>query len=418
MTTEHMIVEIAKKARRASRQIAAAETREKNQALLRIAEMLDASEADITAANQKDLEFAKEKGLTSAMMDRLKISRPVLDAMIKGLEEVAALPDPVGETARDWVRPNGLKISKIRIPLGVIAMIYESRPNVTVDAAALCFKSGNCALLRGGSEAFHSNMILADIIGAALDASGFNRNIVQVVPTRDREAVTSLLKQEEWIDLVIPRGGEPLIRFVVQNSTIPVLKHYKGVCHVYVDKTFDMNQAVDICMNSKTQRPGVCNAMETLLVHEQAAGEFLPVIMTELQNKNVEIRGCEKTRALFPHVKKAETKDWHEEYLDFILAVRIVDSMEQAMDHIEEYGSNHTDVIVTNDDKRAETFVKNVFSSMVGVNASTRFNDGGELGLGAEIGISTSKLHAFGPMGLEELTTTKFVVKGSGQIRT
>ncbi|MFO7751411.1 MAG: glutamate-5-semialdehyde dehydrogenase [Desulfobacteraceae bacterium] len=417
MTTEKTIIAIAQKAKEASRKIAAADSEQKNQTLALIGEKLKHSEEKIQAANRKDLELAREKGMAPAMVDRLKITDATITGMIKGLKEVAALPDPVGEVTKTETRPNGLMVSRVRIPLGVIAMIYESRPNVTVDAAALCLKAGNCAVLRGGSEAFHSNMVLAGIIGSALEESNLAQETVQVIPTRERDAVTVLLKQEELIDLVIPRGGEPLIRFVVANSSIPVLKHYKGVCHVYVDKSCDMDQAAEICLNAKTHRPGVCNAMETLLVHESAADRFLPRMVSRFQAENVEIRGCEKTAALVPGVKRADQSDWHREYLDLVLSVKVVATMDGAMDHIARYGSSHTDVIVTDDYQRANVFVKNVDSSMVGVNVSTRFNDGGELGLGAEIGISTSKLHAFGPMGLEELTTKKFVVLGRGQTR-
>ncbi|MEA1968853.1 MAG: glutamate-5-semialdehyde dehydrogenase [Thermodesulfobacteriota bacterium] len=417
MTTEKTIIEIAEKAKLASRKIAVTSTEKKNQALYLIAEKLKSFEKEIELANKKDLKAAEEKKISPAMLERLKITPETIESMIQGLKEVAALPDPVGEVTTTLTRPNGLMVSRMRIPLGVIAMIYESRPNVTVDAAALCFKSGNCAILRGGSEAFHSNMILAEIIGEALGEAGLDRDIIQVLPMRDRKAVTHLLKQEESIDLVIPRGGEQLIRFVVQSSYIPVLKHYKGVCHVYVDKIADIDQANNICLNSKTQRPGVCNAMETMLVHGKIAKEFLPKMVEKFKENGVEIRGCEKTLEITPGLSKAEESDWHAEYLDLTLAVKIVDTMDQAMDHIARYGSNHTDVIVTADYNRANNFIKNVSSSMVGVNASTRFNDGGELGLGAEIGISTSKLHAFGPMGLEELTTTKFVVLGKGHTR-
>jgi len=417
MTTEKTIIAIAEQAKEASRKIAAADSEQKNRALALIAEKLKRSEETIKAENRKDLELAREKGMAPAMVDRLKITDATMAGMIKGLEAVAALPDPVGEVTNTETRPNGLMVSRVRIPLGVIAMIYESRPNVTVDAAALCLKAGNCAILRGGSEAFHSNMVLAGIISSALDESNLPEETVQVIPTRERDAVNVLLKQDELIDLVIPRGGEPLIRFVVENSSIPVLKHYKGVCHVYVDRSCDMDQAAKICLNAKTHRPGVCNAMETLLVHEATAARFLPNMVSRFQAEKVEIRGCEKTTDLVPGAKRADQNDWHAEYLDLVLSVKVVATMEEAMDHIARYGSSHTDVIVTDDYQRANVFVKNVASSMVGVNVSTRFNDGGELGLGAEIGISTSKLHAFGPMGLEELTTRKFVVLGRGQTR-
>ena len=417
MTMESTIREIAAKAKSASRNIAAASTEQKNKLLLGIADKLDAMQLKIQEENLKDLEGARQKGLSSAMLDRLEIKDVTIASMVQGLKEVSALPDPVGEIIKTWSRPNGLSVSKMRIPLGVIAMIYESRPNVTVDAAALCLKAGNGAILRGGSEAFYSNMILGRIIRETLEETGLDSESVQVLPVRDRDAVASLLKQEEFIDLVIPRGGEALIRFVVQNSMIPVLKHYKGVCHVYVDKHADFKKAMDICLNAKAQRPGVCNAMETLLVHESAAPLFLPDMEKTFKKAGVELRGCTRTRMILPGISEAGEDDWHAEYLDMILAVKIVKTMGEAMDHIAKYGSDHTDVIITEDQEKAGRFIKTVASSMVGVNASTRFNDGGELGLGAEIGISTSKLHAFGPMGLEELTSTKFVVLGKGHIR-
>lgn len=417
MNFETTVQDISTRARKASRNIGSADTIIKNKALDLIGQKLLEKQEFIFQENEKDLVAGKEKGLSPAMLDRLRISKTTLDQMIKGLKEVADLPDPVGEITRNWTRPNGLDVSKMRIPLGVIAMIYESRPNVTVDAAALCLKAGNATILRGGSEAFYSNMALAGIIQEALVQTGLEQDTVQVLPVRDREAVTHLLKQEASIDVVIPRGGEALIRYVVNHSTIPVLKHYKGVCHVYVDRVFDLTQALEICMNSKVQRPGVCNAMETLLVHEAAADAFLPGMVENYRKAGVELRGCEQVCKRIPDISPADEDDWHAEYLNLTLAVKIVSSMDQAMDHIAAYGSDHTDVIVTTDLSRADRFIRQVASSMVGVNASTRFNDGGELGLGAEIGISTSRLHAFGPMGLEELTATKFVVKGAGQIR-
>ncbi len=429
---ESTIKDIALRARAASRKMAVASTEQKNKILHSIADKLISNKEQIQKENAKDVEAGAAKGLSAAMIDRLKIGDATIQSMVKGLNEVALLSDPVGQTAKQWSRPNGLDVSKVRIPLGVIAMIYESRPNVTVDAAALCLKAGNCAILRGGSEAFHSNMILAQIIQEALTENGVSKDAVQVIPIQDREAVTHLLKQEESIDLVIPRGGEALIRFVVQHSTIPVLKHYKGVCHAYIDKAADIDLAVKVCFNSKVQRPGVCNAMETLLVHKDIAPKFLPVMAEKFLQAGVELRCCSKTfdtlkenlklidsadNKTINKITTAQESDWSAEYLDLILAVKTVESMTEATEHIATYGSDHTDVIITTDMERADIFMRTVSSSMVGVNASTRFNDGGELGLGAEIGISTSKLHAFGPMGLEELTTTKFVVRGDGQIR-
>jgi glutamate-5-semialdehyde dehydrogenase len=371
----------------------------------------------IQQENARDVVAAQKAGLSASMIDRLTITDATIQSMMNGLREVAALEDPVGASIRTFRRPNGLEISRMRIPLGVIGIIYESRPNVTIDAAALCLKSGNAVILRGGSEAHHSNQFLAGLIARALESAGLPGESAQVIPVRDRSAVTTLLQQEEWIDLIIPRGGESLIRFVVENSKIPVLKHYKGVCHVYVDEGADFDMAERICFNAKVQRPGVCNALETLLVHEDAAPVFLPQVAEKLMAAGVALRGCRKTCRILPRAEMATEADWPAEYLNLTLAVKVVSGMDAAMAHIAAYGSSHTDAIVTRDYERARRFVREVDSSVVLVNASTRFNDGGQLGLGAEIGISTTKLHAFGPMGLEELTTTKFVVFGDGQVR-
>ena len=418
MSLESQIKEIAKNARAAAFQVATCQTSKKNGTLLKIADKLERDKSFLKAENEKDLVYAREKGLSEAMIDRLILKEATLQSMIEGLQYVATLPDPVGEITRTWSRPNGLQVSRMRIPLGVICMVYESRPNVTIDAAGLCLKSGNSVILRGGSESFHSNQALSGIISESLKEAGLPPHAAQIIPVRDRQAVTTLLQQEESIDLIIPRGGEGLIRFVVANSKIPVLKHYKGVCHVYVDEGADLKMAVNIAMNAKVQRPGVCNAMETLLVHQNIAGQFLPLAAGELKNAGVELRGCDKTAAILPGVKQAVEQDWYEEYLDLTLAVKVVESMDEAIAHMGKYGSNHTESIVTSDYERARRFLRQVDSSVVLVNASTRFNDGGQLGLGAEIGISTSKLHAFGPMGLDELTTTKFVVMGDGQVRS
>jgi len=417
MTVRKTITEMAKSAREASMDIASCSTKKKNEALLRIASGVEKEASFIQEENEKDLENARAAGLSAAMIDRLTISDATIKSMAEGLREVAALDDPVGAMSRTWIRPNRLQVSRMRIPLGVIGIIYESRPNVTVDAAGLCLKAGNAVILRGGSEALHSNRALSRSIQRALKAIGLKEEIVQVVPVTDREAVTILLDQEETIDLIIPRGGEGLIRFVVEHSKIPVLKHYKGVCHVFVDDGADLDMAENICFNSKVQRPGVCNAMETMLVHKNIAEDFLPEMGKRFKEAGVELRGCGKTRRILPDAKGAVDADWPEEYLDLILAVKIVDDMDQAIRHMAEFGSKHTEAIVTQDYGRSRKFLREVDSSVVLVNASTRFNDGGQLGLGAEIGISTSKLHAFGPMGLEELTTTKFVVLGEGQIR-
>ncbi len=417
MNIESVVYDMARAARSASKEIARCSTFRKNRMLMRLADLLERNSSRIMEENARDVAEAKISGLSPAMIDRLEIKNSTIKAMIHGLTEVAALDDPVGATVKAWRRPNDLEISRVRIPLGVIGIIYESRPNVTIDSAALCLKAGNAVILRGGSEAINSNKALAGIISQALKETGLPKHAVQVIPMRERAAVTCLLQQEEWIDLIIPRGGESLIRFVVENSRIPVLKHYKGVCHVYVDKSADFEMAEHICLNAKLQRPGVCNAMETLLVNEEIAGAFLPAIAEKLEAAGVELRGCEKTLKILPRITKAKDEDWPAEYLDLVLAVKIVSTIDEAISHIAAYGSNHTDAIVTSDYLRARRFVKEVDSSVVLVNASTRFNDGGQLGLGAEIGISTTKLHAFGPMGLEELTGTKFVVFGDGHIR-
>lgn len=418
MNIETTVVEMAKASRTAAKKLARCSSGEKNQALKIIAEKLIQSSEQILEANSQDVKKARENGLSSAMIDRLTITKQVLSAMADGLNEVAGLEDPVGSMDQTWIRPNGLSVSRMRIPLGVIGIIYESRPNVTIDAAGLCIKSGNAVILRGGSEALHSNQALAEVAARGLAEAGLPQEAVALVPVRDRQAVNVLLQQDEYVDLIIPRGGESLIRFVAENSKIPVLKHYKGVCHVYVDATVDVQMALEICFNAKVQRPGVCNAMETLLVHQDAAEAFLPSMAERFSEAGVEIRGCELTRQLLPDVAAANQQDWPAEYLDLILAVKIVKSMDEALDHIAAYGSGHTEAIVTTDYGRARRFLREADSSVVLVNASTRFNDGGQLGLGAEMGISTSKLHAFGPMGIRELTTTKFVVMGNGQVRT
>ena len=412
------ILEMAKRSREAARRMARANSTLKREVLERMASNIERKGEAIRRANEQDLEKAAAKGLSGAKMDRLRLSDKVLREMTAGLREVAALPDPVGEITRMWTRPNGLRVGRMRIPLGVIGIIFESRPNVTVDAAALCIKAGNVVILRGGSEAFHSNLCLADILKGALEESGLPEAAVQMVGTTEREAVLDLLALEEYIDVMIPRGGEELIRFVTEHARMPVLKHYKGVCHVYVDDGADLAMAERICLNAKVQRPGVCNAMETLLVHVKAAERFLPSMAEVFLNAGVELRGCERTCALVPGVVPATEADWYAEYLDLILAVRIVDDLEEAIRHISTFGSQHTEAIVTENFERAHLFLREVQSSLVLVNASTRFNDGCQLGLGAEIGISTSRLHAFGPMGVEELTTTKFIALGDGQVRS
>lgn len=411
------ILTMGKKARDAAHLMAKANSTQKREALEKMAAALERERRFIDAANGQDVANAEKKGLGKAKVDRLIISDKVLGEMVSGLREVALLPDPVGEVTRMWTRPNGLRVGKMRIPLGVIGIVYESRPNVTVDAAALCIKAGNAVILRGGSEAFYSNDCLAGILRESLKEAGLPEDAVQFVRTTDRQAVLDLLGLEEYVDVMIPRGGEDLIRFVTQNARMPVLKHYKGVCHVFVDAEADMEMAKKICLNAKVQRPGVCNAMETLLVHEKIAGDFLPGMAEAFRREGVELRGCEKTMALVPDCKPATEDDWYAEYLDLILAVRVVPDMDEAIRHITQYSSQHTEAIVTKDYERANRFIQEVQSSLVLVNASTRFNDGFQLGLGAEIGISTSRLHAFGPMGVEELTTTKFIAFGNGQLR-
>ncbi|MBU0664703.1 MAG: glutamate-5-semialdehyde dehydrogenase [Proteobacteria bacterium] len=409
---------MAQKAKKAARTLISLSTETKNNLLRQMAEALEAKRPFIQQQNQKDLLAGQKKGLSAAMLDRLELSDKVMASMINGLLEVAALPDPVGEVLNLSKRPNGLMVGRMRIPLGVIGMIYESRPNVTVDAAALCLKAGNAIILRGGSEAIHSNLALAEVLQGVLVASNIDPAAIQVVPVTDRAAVTTLLAQEKFIDLIIPRGGEGLIRFVSETSRIPVLKHYKGVCHIFVDSSADLLKATPVIMNSKTQRPGVCNALEGLLIHRDIAASYLPLIAEELQMAGVELRGCVESVALASTIKLASAADWGTEFLDLILCVKVVGSLDEAMSYMADYGSQHTEVIITEDYSNAQRFLAEVDASAVMVNASTRFNDGGQLGLGAEIGISTTKLHAYGPMGLSELTTKKFIIYGAGQVRS
>ncbi|MBM4295121.1 MAG: glutamate-5-semialdehyde dehydrogenase [Deltaproteobacteria bacterium] len=418
MDIAEIIKGISFDAKQAARKLGALGRAVKDRAILRMAELLEERKAAIQAENARDVDKAGKEGYPAAFIDRLTLSDKVINSMVKGLHEVAALPDPVGAVTGMWVRPNGLLVGRQRIPLGVIGFIYESRPNVTVDAAALCLKSGNAVILKGGKEAIHSNLALAKLMQDALAEAGIPAAAVQVIPSVAREATLELLKQDELVDLIIPRGGEGLIRFVAENSRIPVLKHYKGVCHIFVDEGADLDLAETVCFNAKVQRPGVCNAMETMLVHQAEAPVFLPRMNARLRKAKVELRGCPRTREIDPQAVPAKEEDWGYEFLDLILAVKVVPDLDGALDHIARYSSNHTEAIITRDYDRARRFLKEVDSSVVLVNASTRFNDGGELGLGAEIGINTSKLHAFGPMSLEELTTTKFIVYGNGQIRT
>jgi len=415
---KEMILEIAKKAKIASKNLVTLSSNTKNEVLKRVAQKLRERKEELKRINEKDVNQALIQGHTKAFIDRLTLTDKIIEGMAKGLEEVAALPDPVGEVVKMWKRPNGLWVGRMRIPLGVIAIIYESRPNVTIDAAGLCFKSGNAVILRGGKEALNSNIALGEIFRETLKEFNVPEDAVQVIPTPERKLMEYMLELEEYIDLVIPRGGEGLIRFVTEKARMPVIKHYKGVCHVYVDNEANLEMAKIIAINAKCQRPGVCNAMETLLVHKDIAEKFLPDLAEEYKKYGVELRGCPETLKYIPWAKEATEEDWYAEYLDLILAIKVVNSLEEAIEHISKYGSNHTEAIVTENYSKAMKFLKEVDASVVLVNASTRFNDGGELGLGAEIGISTTKIHAYGPMGLEELTTTKFIVFGNGQIRT
>ena len=417
MSIESRVLDIARGTKAASKILSNLSSKVKNNALMKMSDELLNQAHLLKGENEKDLEAAKGKGLTDAFIDRLTLDDSTIKGMAEGLREVAMLPDPVGEVTRMWRRPNNLLVGKVRIPLGVIGIIYESRPNVTADAAGLCLKSGNAVILRGGSEAINSNLAIADILQDVLEKEGIPKEVIQVIPITDRAAINEMLKLEDYIDLIIPRGGEELIRFVVQNSRIPVIKHYKGVCHIFVDESVDFSMAEEIIINSKTQRPGVCNALETLLVHKSIAPGFLPSIIRRLQDKGVEVRSCPRGLRIVPDIKEANEEDWHKEYLDLVLSIKVVDDLDEAINHITKYGSLHTEAIVTSDYENSQRFLKEVNSSVVLVNASTRFNDGNQLGLGAEIGISTTKLHAFGPMGLEELTTCKFIVYGNGQIR-
>jgi len=417
MNIQQHVQEKTQAAKRASYKLSTLSTQIKNDALCGMAKSIEQHADLIQLENAKDLKAGKEKDLSAAMLDRLTLTEKRIADMAAGLREVAALPDPVGAIERMVRRPNGLQIGKMRVPIGVIGFIYESRPNVTADSTALCLKSGNAILLRGGSEAIHSNLCLARLLSDAAQTAGVPEGAVALIETTDRAAVTEMLHARGLVDLIIPRGGKGLIRTVVENSLIPVIKHYEGVCHVYVDDEADLDMAERIVFNAKVQRPGVCNAMETLLIHSDVADILIPGLFGQLTQAGVELRGCERTREIAPEIAEATEKDWRTEYLDLILSVKIVDSLEEAMAHINTYGSAHTDAIVTENYFTARRFVGGVDSSSVMVNASTRFSDGGEYGLGAEIGISTDKLHARGPMGLEELTTYKWVVFGDGQIR-
>jgi len=404
-------------ARKAGREISRTESGKKNLALLKIAETIEGSNELLITENQKDLAVGKQNGLDAALLDRLALTPNGIQAMVEGLKQVAALADPVGEISDLVYRPSGIQVGQMRVPLGVIGIIYESRPNVTVDAAALCLKSGNACILRGGSEAIHSNQAIASCIAKGLEAAGLPVEAVQVVATADRAAVGELITMKEYVDVIVPRGGKGLIERISQDATIPVIKHLHGICHVYIDGKADIDKAVKIAVNAKTHRYGVCNAMETLLIAESIAAKILPLLAENYLEKGVELRGCLKTCSLIPNCSRATEEDWHTEYLAPILSIKIVHGLDEAMEHINKYGSSHTEAIVTEDYTRAKRFLREVDSSSVMVNASTRFADGFEYGLGAEIGISTDKLHARGPVGLKGLTSLKYIVLGDGHIR-
>ena len=417
MSIKEDVLRIAQQAKIASRELADISSSTKNRALLRMAETIEENAGRIAEENKKDADLAKNKGLSTALIDRLTLDKKRIEQMSTTLEEIASVEDPIGEIKAIRKRPNGLQIGKMIVPLGVIGIIYEARPNVTVDAAALCLKAGNATILRGGSEAVYSNIILSNLLRKAGQEVGLPSASIQLIKTTDRRAVREMLRMNTYIDVIIPRGGEELLRTVTKNSTIPLIKHYKGICHIYVDDQADLRMAEEISFNAKVQRPGVCNAMETLLVNENIAPKFLPGMVKRLQEAAVEIRGDKMTCQIVRGIKKASEEDWHTEYLDLILSIRVLEGIEEATSHINNYGSHHSDAIITNDYAKSRQFLQKVDSAAVYVNASTRFTDGGEFGLGAEIGISTQKLHARGPMGVNELTSTKFIIWGDGQIR-
>jgi len=417
MNISEYVLKKAREARDGAKALARLSSKEKNNILRKMADALKKRAKILMTENQQDIQSAEKKGLSRALIDRLTLSEKRIDEMANGLIEVTALPDPVGEVTKMWKRPNGMTVGKMRVPIGVIGIIYESRPNVTVDATGLCLKAGNAVILRGGSEAINSNKAVVDILRNVAKKEALHEGIITFIDIPDREAVTEMLKLEGIIDLIIPRGGEGLIRTVTENSRIPVLKHYKGVCHVFVDRDADLIMAEEICFNAKVQRPGTCNAMETMLVDEPIAEGYLPAVLKRFENAGVTLKGCSKTLSIYPDIVEVTEEDYYKEYLDLILNVRIVKDIDEAMKHISQYGSSHSDAIVTKDYEKAMRFLKEVDSSAVFVNASTRLNDGYQFGLGAEIGISTDKIHSRGPMGLEELTCTKFIVLGNGQLR-
>jgi len=418
MDIQSYVLKKAQKAKEGARAIAKASSGQKNRALIKMSEAIKKKAGELQRENKKDLVAAKKKGLSKAMIDRLTLTDRGIDEMARGIAEIASLPDPVGEITKMWQRPNGMTVGRMRVPLGVIGIIYESRPNVTADATALCLKAGNAVILRGGSEAIHSNRAIVKILRSIIKKEGIHEGVITFIDNTERQAVMELLKLEGLIDVIIPRGGEGLIRAVTENSRIPVLKHYKGVCHVFVDRDADLQMAGDICFNAKVQRPGTCNAMETMLVDERIAGKFLPAMIRRFRKAKVLLKGCPRTRRIDTSLAAASDDDFYKEYVDLILNVKVVRDIDAAMDHIAKYSSAHTETIVTKDYSKAMRFLREVDSSSVFVNISTRFSDGFQFGLGAEMGISTDKIHARGPMGLEELTCTKFIAMGNGQIRT
>ncbi len=417
MDLKEYVLKKAREAKEGAKALARLSSKEKNSVLQKMAEALKNKSKILIEKNQKDIQFAEKKGLSKALIDRLTLNEKRIDEMAKGLMEVTSLQDPVGEIIKMWKRPNGMTVGKMRVPIGVIGIIYESRPNVTVDATGLCLKAGNAVILRGGSEAINSNKAIVDILRNVAKKEELREGAITFIDIPEREAVMEMLKLEGIVDLIIPRGGEGLIRTVTENSRIPVLKHYKGVCHVFVDRNADLIMAEEICFNAKVQRPGTCNAMETMLVDESVAESFLPKMLKKFENAGVTLRGCLKTISIYPNIVEVKEEDYYKEYLDLILNVRVVKDIGEAMEHIAQFGSSHSDAIVTKDYDKAMRFLKEVDSSAVFVNASTRLNDGYQFGLGAEIGISTDKIHSRGPMGLEELTCSKFIVLGNGQLR-
>lgn len=417
MDIKAFVLNKAREAKEGARTLAKASSEQKNDTLVKMAEALQKKSKELISENKKDIKSARQKGLSKALIDRLTLNNKRINEMAQGLKEVACLPDPVGEVIKMWKRPNGMMVGRMRVPIGVIGIIYESRPNVTADAAGLCMKAGNAVILRGGSEAIYSNKAIVKVLREVAKREGLHEGVVTFIDITERDAIMEMLKLEGIIDLIIPRGGEALIRAVTENSRIPVLKHYKGVCHIFVDRDADLIMAEDICFNAKVQRPGTCNAMETMLVDEVIAEGFLPRMLKKFESARVELKGCPKTISIYPNIEEVTEEDYYREYLDLTLNVRVVKDIDDGMEHIAKYGSAHSDAIVTMNYDKGMRFLREVDSSAVFINASTRLNDGFQFGLGAEIGISTDKIHARGPMGLEELTCTKFIVLGNGQLR-